>query len=148
MVAPGERMYAAGVQKSNHPPMNTTSRLFCLPAWIRPLGMILAFAAGLFAVVPGASAGVISSTAILSETTRETDLAAIQSSLEHKQVQQRLAELGFTDAEVQQRLAHASDAELHQLAVQSQTMMAGGDGGIIVTVLVIILLVYLIMRVS
>lgn len=127
--------------------MNTTSRLFCLPAWIRPLGMILALAAGVLAVVPGASAGVISSTAILSETTRETDLAAIQSSLEHKQVRQRLAELGFTDAEVQQRLANASDAELHQLAIQSQAMMAGGDGGIIITVLVIILLVYLIMRV-
>ncbi len=148
MVAPGERLYAAGVLKSNHPPMNTMSRLFCLPAWTRPFGLILAFVAGLFVGVPGANAGVISSTAILSETTRETDLATIQSSLEHKQVQQRLAELGFTDAEVQQRLANASDAELHQLAIQSQAMMAGGDGGIIITVLVIILLVYLIMRVK
>lgn len=127
--------------------MKNMSCLFSLPAWIRPLGLILAFAAGLFAVVPGANAGVISSTAILSETTRVTDLAAIQCSLEHKQVQQRLAELGFTDAEVQQRLANASDAELHQLAIQSEAMMAGGDGGIIITVLVIILLVYLIMRV-
>lgn len=84
----------------------------------------------------------------MSGTTRTADLATIRQSLEHKQVQQRLGELGFTETEVQQRLAHASDAELHQLAIQSEKIAAGGDGGIIITVLLIILLVVAIGRLS
>ncbi|MCM2275786.1 MAG: PA2779 family protein [Candidatus Didemnitutus sp.] len=127
--------------------MNNLSCPFRLLAWIRPLGVGLALAIGLFAVLPAVSASPISSSALLSESTRDADLASIQLSLEHKVVQQRLGELGFTPAEIQQRLANASDEELHQLAAQSDVIMAGGDGGIIVTILVIILLVYLIMAV-
>ena len=59
-----------------------------------------------------------------------------------------MEELGFTPAEIQQRLAQATDAELHQLATESEAMMAGGVAGLIISVLVIILLVVLIMRVS
>jgi predicted PurR-regulated permease PerM len=120
--------------------MKTISRQLC------SFAMALALAAGLLAVAPVASASAIPSTAILSDTTRATDLATIQQALESKQVQQRLGELGFTDAEIQQRLANANDTELHQLATQSQAIMAGGDGGIIITVLLIVLLVMVILR--
>lgn len=102
--------------------------------------------AGLFVAAPRASASAISSTAIAAESTRATDLATVRQVLEHKQVQQRLGELGFTDAEIQQRLANANDAELHQLATQSEAVMAGGDGGIIITVLLIVLLVMVILH--
>ena len=96
---------------------------------------------------PVASAGPLSSTAVVSESVRTSDLDSIQQALEHKQVEQRLGELGFTNSEISQRLANANDVELHQLAIQSQTILAGGDGGIIVTVLLIVLLVIVIMRI-
>ncbi len=96
---------------------------------------------------PTASANPLPSTAVVSESVRTSDLASIQQALEHKQVQQRLGELGFTTSEINQRLANANDAELHQLAIQSQTILAGGDGGVIVTVLLIVLLVMVILRI-
>lgn len=139
--------FAASVISSLNPSLPMSLNLRFSPS-LRPLAAILLLVSALFALVPTASAGVISSQAILSETSRETDLATIRQSLEHKQVKQRLNELGFTDREVQQRLAHATDAELHQLATESQALMAGGDGGIIVTVLVIVILVILIMRLT
>ena len=108
----------------------------------------LALAACLLVSAPIASADPISSTVILSESGRSSDLATIQHALEQKQVQQRLGEMGFTTDEINQRLANANDSELHQLATQSQAIMAGGDGGIIITVLLIVLLVFAIMRIK
>lgn len=96
---------------------------------------------------PIVSADPISSTVILSDSARSSDLATIQHALEQKLVQQRLGEMGFTTDEINQRLANANDSELHQLATQSQAIMAGGDGGIIITVLLIVLLVFAIMRI-
>jgi hypothetical protein len=122
-------------------PMNHPSRRFL------PFVLSAFLVAGFFAAAPLASASAITSTAIVSESTRATDLATIRQALEHKQVQQRLGELGFSDAEIQQRLANANDADLHQLATQSETIMAGGDGGIIITVLLIVLLVMVILRI-
>lgn len=115
---------------------------------LRPFALILSLVGGMFAAAPLASASVIPSRAIVAETGREADLVTIRQSLENKQVKHRLGELGFTDAEIQQRLAHASDAELHQLATQANAVMPGGDAGIIVTVLVIVILVLLIQRLT
>jgi hypothetical protein len=121
----------------------------CLPIWIRATSTLLVLALGLHAIGPSALAGPISTRDMpLFESTRTTDLATIQQALEHKVVQQRLAELGFTPDEIQTRLALASDAELHQLATESERMMAGGVAGALVTVLVIIILVVLIMRLT
>lgn len=101
----------------------------------------------MLASAPFAAADPISSTVILTETSRSIDLDTIQQALEHKLVQQRLGELGFTTAEIDQRLANANDSELHQLATQSEAILAGGDGGIIITVLLIVLLVMVILRI-
>ena len=115
---------------------------------LRPFALIISLVFGLFAAAPITSAAVIPSRAIVAETGREADLVTIRQSLENKQVKHRLGELGFTDAEIQQRLAHASDAELHQLATQANAVMAGGDAGIIVTILVIVILVLIIQRLT
>jgi len=119
-----------------------------LPAWIRATATLLALAVGFHALAPSALAGPITSVEMFAVTDRAADLNTIQHALEHKVVKQRMGELGFTEGEIQLRLAHASDAELHQLAAQSETMMAGGVVGFVISLLVIVLLVFLVMRVS
>lgn len=119
-----------------------------LPSWIRSTAALLACAFGFHALAPSAHAGQISSFDLLAGSARTADLNTIQQALEHKVVKQRMGELGFTADEIQLRLANASDAELHQLATQSETMMAGGVIGLVISLLVIVLLVFLVMRVS
>ena len=63
----------------------------------------------------------------------------IQKALETKVVQDHLERLGFTPSEIEERLLHASDAELHQLAVHSEVLMAGGGMGIILIMMLILI---------
>lgn len=128
--------------------MKTSTSPRKLPASLRSTAGLLTMLFFLHGMVPAAIGSPISSTLISMEDTRAADITTIQKSLETKIVQDRLEHLGFTPAEIEERLLYASDAELHQLASQSDTLMAGGDGGIIVTVLVIILLVVLIQRIA
>jgi hypothetical protein len=125
-----------------------SSSLPARPSWIRSTALLLVAAIGLHALAPSALARPISSVEVLAGSTGAADLAKIQQALEHKVVNQRLIELGFTPAEIQLRLAQASDAELHQLATESEKLMAGGAAGLLISLLVIILLVFLILRVS
>ena len=80
---------------------------------------------------------------------RAQDLQAVQAVLEHKVVRQRLLELGLTDEEIDGRLNRLSDAQLHQAAMQINSLLSGGsiDGalGTILTVLLIILVVVVIL---
>jgi hypothetical protein len=77
--------------------------------------------------------------------TRGADLQRVQTVLESKMIQQRLEELGLTPEEINARLSQLSDAQLHQLATQLDSLMPGGDGGlgIIIALLVIAVLVVL-----
>lgn len=127
--------------------MNTSTPARGLPASLRSTAGCLTLIFFLHGMVPMTVASPISSTLISMEDARAADIATIQKSLETKIVRDRLGQLGFTPAEIEERLLYANDAELHQLASQSETMMAGGDGGIIVTVLVVVLLILLIQRV-
>jgi ribose 1,5-bisphosphokinase PhnN len=74
---------------------------------------------------------------------RAGDLRTVQRVLETKVVQQRLKDLGFSREEIDTRLARLSDAQLHQVASQINSLLPGGsiDGalGTILTVLLIIL---------
>jgi hypothetical protein len=115
------------------------------PSWIRRVALAMILCLGLNALVPVAAASPISSAAMVTGTTRTADLASIQLALEHKVVKQRLGELGFTSAEINQRLAHASDAELHQLATESQNLQAGG---FLIEILVVVILIMVIMRLA
>ena len=83
---------------------------------------------------------------------RSADLQRVQTILESKMIQQRLEELGLTPEEINARLSQLSDAQLHQLATQLDSLMPGGDGlGILILVLAIavlaVLFVYLLKRV-
>jgi hypothetical protein len=72
---------------------------------------------------------------------RIADLQVVQRALESKLVQQRLLDFGLTADEVQARLARLSDEELHQMATQIDTLMPGGELGIIILLLVIAIIV-------
>ena len=67
---------------------------------------------------------------------RQADLAKVQSALENKIVRQRLAELGLSANEINQRMARLPDDRLHQVALQADKQQAAGDAG--ATVLIVI----------
>lgn len=129
--------------------MNTKHKTRMLPTWLRHTTTVLAIAVGLHGLAPMSFGSPIMSEPISIDDARATDMAVIQQMLEQKVVQHRLKELGFTHEEIQSRMELASNADLHQMAVQSEAMMAGGDGGAgLVAVLVIVLLVLLILRIA
>jgi len=76
------------------------------------------------------------------QSSRAEDMRAIQTALESKIVRQKLAEYGLNEHQIQSRLSRLSDEQVHQLAVRSQAVNAGGDGGgVIVGALLIVPLV-------
>ncbi len=80
---------------------------------------------------------------------RDLELRKIQSLLESKLVSQRLSDLGFTAQEIQQRLAHLPDGQIHQLAQHLDSLQTGGDGlGIIIAILVIAILVVILIQIT
>lgn len=127
--------------------MNINRRMSRLSAGARVIAIVLALVLGMHGMVPHALAGPILSEPVSLADARTANLATIQQALELKVVQHRLEALGFTQDEITLRLAMASDADLHQLATQSEDVLAGGAAGLLVTVLVVILLVLLILRI-
>ncbi len=127
-----------------HAPIRTSA----FPTWIRSIASLLTVTFALHGMVPVALASPIPSTVITAGDARAADIQTIQKALEMKVVEHRLGELGFTKAEIEERITFASDEELHQLASQSETVMAGGDGGILVTILIVVLLIILIQRIA
>ena len=75
---------------------------------------------------------------------RVADLRTLQRVLENKVVQQRLHDLGFTDEQINSRVNQLSDAQLHQVASQINTLFPGGDDGVIWTIVGILLIVVLV----
>lgn len=130
--------------------MRSKIQIGMIPAWLRFTATMLAMVVALHGLAPSSLGSPVMSEPVSTEEARLADLSSIQQMLEQKVVQHRLAELGFTPGEIQLRIEMASNAELHQLAAQSELMMAGGDAGlgIVVTILVIILLVFLILRIT
>jgi hypothetical protein len=73
---------------------------------------------------------------------RMEDLQRIQRFLEAKVVQQRLSDFGLTSEEIASRLSQLSDAQLHHVATEIDSLIPGGDGlGILIALLVIAILV-------
>ena len=127
--------------------MNTNRTICRMPAGLRYITAVLALVVGIHGLTLSSQGSPIISAPVSMEDARAADLATIQQMLELKVVQHRLEELGFTQEEIQSRLALASNAELHQLATQSEDLLAGGALGLVVTVLVVLLLVVLILRI-
>ena len=85
----------------------------------------------------------------LSRSDRQTDFQKIQKALEVKMVGERLKGLGFTREEIQARLNHLNDQQVHQMAQKLDDLNVGGDGGeVVIAILLIAILVVLIIYLS
>jgi DNA-binding transcriptional MerR regulator len=79
---------------------------------------------------------------------RDQDMEIIQRALENKVVNQRLEDLGFSNQEIQERMDQLSDQEVHNLAMQIDSLTQGGIFGVVIAVLVIVLLIVVILRLT
>lgn len=111
--------------------------------------MLAAAAAGVFPVGVSAMLAPVTESAAVGRT---TDIDSIRKALESKQVRERLAAFGLTEAEIDSRLSRLSDKEVHQLAQDIKTLSPGGHdilaGNETVTmsrVLIVVLVVLLIL---
>lgn len=83
----------------------------------------------------------------LSPAQRSGEIKKIQKFLEMKMVRERLKDFGFTAEEIQTRVDQMSDQQIHQIALQLDSLEVGGDGlGIVIAILVIVLLVIVIIQ--
>jgi parvulin-like peptidyl-prolyl isomerase len=75
---------------------------------------------------------------------RAADLARIQTALESKIVQQKLKDYGLSPEETMARVNKLSDEQINQLATNTDSLQAAGDGGgLLITLLVVAILVVL-----
>jgi len=79
---------------------------------------------------------------------RTADLAKIQTALESKVVQQKLSDYGLTPGEAMARINELSDEQIHQFAVNTDALQAGGDAigsliGLVVLAILVVILIYL-----
>ena len=103
----------------------------------------------MIAVAPRANAAFSPSEAIaLAGGERASNLNMIQSFLERKLVMQRLADLGFSVAEVQDRLSGLSDGQVHGIAQDLDGLRTGGILTEILTIALIVLVVILILEMT
>lgn len=65
----------------------------------------------------------------LSQIDRSADLLKVQKVLEAKMVRERLRQLGFTEAGIQQRLNQLSNEQIHQIALKLDELKVGGSAG-------------------
>lgn len=81
---------------------------------------------------------------------RAADLAKLRAVFEHRVVAQRLTDLGFSASEIGSRLGALTDAQIHQVVQQMDSLQPGGDSGlgVIVALLVIAILVVVLLQVS
>jgi hypothetical protein len=99
-------------------------------------------------LVPRVEASFVPSDQSFASVSREEDMATIQGALEHKLVKERLRALGYTEDEIKARLDRLSDAELHSLATQFDSLMPAGHLGTVIAILVIIILVIVILMLT
>lgn len=79
---------------------------------------------------------------------RAADLAAIQTALESKLVQQKLMDYGLSPEETMARVNNLSDEQINTFATNTDALQAGGDGaslvaGLLVVAILVVVLVYL-----
>ena len=96
-----------------------------------------------------AHAGMISTSAVVMEMTRNKNLEKVNRFYQNEKVQSQMVSLGVSPVEVSERIASLNDNELQKLAAQIDTSQAGGDVIVIGlgTVLLIVLILVLIGRV-
>jgi len=114
---------------------------------VRGIAVMLVVVMGLVSLVPRVEAFFVPSDQSASSISRQEDMATIERALEQKLVRERLKDLGYTEEEIKARLDRLSDAEVHSLASQLDSLMpAGGwEVALVVILLVAILIVLILM---
>ncbi|MCG2709864.1 MAG: PA2779 family protein [Thermodesulfovibrionales bacterium] len=116
--------------------------------FMKQISWYLVFAMFIIGIAPKADAGIAPSEIIaMSQVDRTADLGKIQKVLEMKMVRERLEKLGYAQEEINSRLAHLSDQQMHNLALQIDEIKVGGDSGlgIVIALLVIAILFVLLL---
>ena len=116
---------------------------------LRMLTLYLIFAIFIISAIPSPSSAMfITPGAGNSVADSIGDMAKVQTFLESRLVQQRLADFGLTAEEVSIRLNQLSQDQLHQIATHIDEIDYGGDAlGGILSVLVIIILIIVIIKI-
>jgi hypothetical protein len=121
-------------------------KAFMTDPLVRRIAVMLVVVMGLVSLVPRVEASFVPSDQSSSSFSRQEDMATIQTALEHKLVKERLKDLGYTEEEINARLDRLSEAELHSLATQIDSLMpAGGWEVALVVILLVAILVVLIL---
>ena len=111
---------------------------------VRWIATMLVVVMGLVSLVPRVEASFVPSDQSPSSISRQDDMATIQKALEQKLVRERLKDLGYTEEEIKARLDRLSDAEVHSLASQLDSLMpAGSWEAVLVVILLVAILVVL-----
>lgn len=111
---------------------------------IHPLISGLLASALLLATTFSAQAAMIGTTELVQQDRRGADLALVQTFVERSDVQSRLEAFGVDPLVAADRIDALTDAELQELALNIETLPAGGDGlGIVLVVLLILVLLEL-----
>ena len=116
---------------------------------LRMLTLYLIFAIFIISAIPSPSSAMfITPGAGNSVADSIGDMAKVQTFLESRLVQQRLADFGLTAEEVSIRLNQLSQDQLHQIATHIDEIDYGGDAlGGILSLLVIIILIIVIIKI-
>jgi len=113
---------------------------------VRRIAVMLVIVMGVVSLVPRVEASFVPSDQSSASLSRQEDMATIQRALEHKVVKERLKDLGYTEEEIKARLDRLSDAEVHSLASQLDSLMpAGSWEAVLVVILLVAILVVLIL---
>lgn len=91
-------------------------------------------------MMSAASAAIVDTSALV-RADRDADLGAIRSHLSRAEVRAQMEKLGVDAVAVEQRIAHLSDQELHQLAADMRSAPAGGDALALVGAVFVVLLI-------
>ena len=102
-------------------------------------------------ITPRVDAGLAPSEIIaLAQLERGADIEKIQKVIEVKAISERLTQLGLTQGEVQSRLGQMSDQQIHQVALQLDSLKVGQSDAlfVIIAILVIAILVVVLLKVT
>ena len=113
---------------------------------VRGIAVMLVIVMGVVGLVPRVEASFVPSDQSSASLSRQEDMTTIQRAFEQKLVKERLKDLGYTEEEIKVRLDRLSDAEVHSLASQLDSLMpAGSWEAVLVVILLVAILVVLIL---
>ncbi|HVO84088.1 MAG TPA: PA2779 family protein [Syntrophobacteria bacterium] len=116
-------------------------KAFMTDPMVRWVAVMLAVVMGLVSLVPRVEASFVPSDQRASSISRQEDMATIERALEQKLVRERLKDLGYTEEEIKARLDRLSDAEVHSLASQLDSLMPAGSWEAVVIVILLFAIV-------